>query len=69
MSTKQLVIIVPSVTAIVVLVGNLVYQRWLTRASLDQQARVTEKTLDHERTVARDQRVESGSPAPTKTCS
>jgi uncharacterized FlaG/YvyC family protein len=69
MSTEQLAVIVPSVTAIVVLVGNLVYQRWLTRASLDQQAKVTQKTLDqqalvtqkaldHERTIARDQRVQ-----------
>jgi hypothetical protein len=57
-STEQLAIIVPSVTAMVVLVGNLVYQRWLTRASLDQQAQVTEKTLDHERTIARDRRVQ-----------
>lgn len=57
-TSQQLAIIVPSATAVLVLAGNLWYQRWLTQKTLEQQALVTQATLDHERAMKRDERVQ-----------
>lgn len=57
MNTDALAIIVPGATAVLLAGISIWYQRWLTDKTLGQQAELTQKTLDHERTIARDQRV------------
>lgn len=58
MTTEQLAIIVPGVTAVALAAGSLWYQAWLTKKTLTHQTTITETTLNHERSVAREQRVQ-----------
>jgi hypothetical protein len=69
MNTDALAIIVPGATAVLLAGISVWYQRWLTDKTLGQQAELTQKTLDHERTIARDQRVHETSRTPTCKCS
>jgi len=57
-TTDALAIIVPGSTAVLLAGITIWYQRWLTNRTLGQQAELTQKALDHERTIAREQRVQ-----------
>jgi hypothetical protein len=57
MTTEQLAIIVPGAIAIRLAGLNIWYQHWLTNRTLEQQADLTQQTLDHQRTLARERRM------------
>ena len=57
-TSEQLAIVVPSVTAVLILAGNLWYQWRPTQRTLQHEAAVAETRLNHERTIARDERVQ-----------